>query len=72
MVFDGEELLPYAARSVRSQVDHIAVTYQSVSCFDNVAHPSLFETIYQLRDEGLVDEVIHYDTDLSLGPRRTS
>jgi hypothetical protein len=66
MVFDGEELLEFAARSIRSEADHISVTYQSVSYFGNPADPSLLETLLRLQSMGLVDELIHYETDLSI------
>lgn len=69
MVFDGEELLEFAAKSIRSEVDHISVTYQSVSYFGNAADPSLAATLHRLHAIGLIDELLHYDTDLSLPPK---
>lgn len=70
MVFDGEELLEFAARSVRGHVDHISVTYQTTSYFGNSAAPGLKETIDRLRAAGLIDEAIHFEPDLSLHPKQ--
>lgn len=66
MVFDGEELLEFAIRSIRSEVDHISVTYQSVSYFGNPASKDLLPLLQRLQREGLVDELLYYETDLSI------
>lgn len=41
MVFDGEELLEFAVKSIRNVIDYISVTYQDVSYFGNKADPNL-------------------------------
>lgn len=41
MVFDGEELLEFAIKSIRNEIDHISVTYQTTSYFGNPADPEL-------------------------------
>jgi hypothetical protein len=69
MVFDGEELLEFAARNIRKSADYISATYQTTSYFGNPADPSLFETVSRLKAEGLLDEIIHFDPDLSLHPK---
>lgn len=66
MVFDGEEFLEPAARSVRSQVDHISVTYQTTSYFGNPSGPDLKKTLDKVLALGLVDELIFFQPDLSL------
>lgn len=69
MVFDGEELLPFAIKKIRNNVDHVSVTYQSVSYWGNPADPILLETLEKLKKEGLVDELIFYETNLNLSPK---
>lgn len=66
MVFDGEELLPFAVKTIRSAVDHISVTYQTTSYFGNPARPDLLDTLKQCD----IDELIHYDPDLNLPPKQ--
>lgn len=66
MVFDGEELLEFAARSIRNQVDHISVTYQTTSYFGNKADSSLLATLQRAKTANLIDELVHYEPDLSL------
>ena len=65
MVFDGEELLEFAIKSIRKNIDFISATYQSVSYFGNPADPNLKITLDRLKSEGLIDELIHYETDLT-------
>lgn len=66
MVFDGEELLEFAIKAIRNNVDFISATYQDISYHGNKADPQLFQTLSQLKSEGLIDELIFYDTDLTL------
>jgi hypothetical protein len=66
MVFDGEELLEFAARAVRSQVDHISVTYQTTSYFGNPSGPELLPLLEGLKSNGLIDELIFFEPDLSI------
>lgn len=65
MVFDGEELLEFAIKNIRKNVDFISATYQNVSYFGNPADPNLKLTLDRLKAEGLIDELIHYETDLT-------
>lgn len=69
MVFDGEELLEFAAKSIRKNVDYISATYQTTSYFGNLADPNLAITMNRLKDSGLIDEIIHFEPDLSVHPK---
>lgn len=69
MVFDGEELLEFAAQSIRNQVDHISVTYQTTSYFGNSCNPNLPKLLEKLKNQKLIDELIHYEPNLSLHPK---
>lgn len=69
MVFDGEELLEFAAASSRKQIDHISVTYQATSYFGNPAGSDLISTLEKLKASKLVDELIYFEPDLSLPPK---
>lgn len=69
MVFDGEELLEFAIKSIRKTIDYVAVTYQDISYFGNEAHPSLKQTLFKLKDEKLIDELIFYKTDFSISQK---
>lgn len=66
MVFDGFELLEYAARSVRTQADFVAATYQSTSYFGNPAEPGLEATMKKLLRDGLLDEIRHFEPNLKI------
>jgi hypothetical protein len=66
MVFDGEELLEFAIKSIRNQIDHIAVTYQTTSYFGNPCGPELIPTLEKLKSLGLIDELIFFEPNLSL------
>lgn len=66
MVFDGEELLEFAVKSIRNVIDYISVTYQDVSYFGNKADPNLLPYLENLKKEGLIDEILFYKTDLSI------
>lgn len=64
MVFDGEELLEFAVKSIRSQVDHISVTYQTTSYFGNKANP--LPVLENLKAQGLIDELIFFQPNLKI------
>ena len=66
MVFDGEELLEYATKSIRNQVDFISVTYQTTSYFGNPSGPDLLPLLERLKAEKLIDQLIFYEPDLKL------
>lgn len=69
MAFDGVELLEFAVKSIRNEVNHISVTYQTTSYHGNPAGPELLPTINQLLSEKLIDEAIFYEPDLNLHPQ---
>lgn len=66
MVFDGEELLEYAVKSIRNVVDYISVTYQKVSYFGNSTDPNLLPLLQDLKNRNLIDDILFYETDLSI------
>lgn len=70
MVFDGEELLEPAIKSIRKEVDYVSVTYQSISYWGNLASSELEPYLITLKEKGLIDNLIHYKTDLSLTPKQ--
>ena len=59
-VFDNEELLEASVRSIRSEVDFVAIVYQRTSNFGAPCSAELMPTLGALRDIGLVDELIEY------------
>lgn len=69
-VFDGEELLEASIKSIRSQVDYINLVYQDISWYGKKAADTLYDVLERIKASGLVDEIIRYDVDLSLKPRR--
>ena len=67
-VWDGEEMLEYAIRSIRSEVDYVNVVWQKVSWFGSPCSDGLEPTLKKLRDEKLIDELIFFDPDLNVLP----
>lgn len=65
MTFDGVELLEFALKNIRNNVDHIAVTYQTKSYFGNIANPEWKLILVNLQSSGLIDELIYYEPNLS-------
>jgi hypothetical protein len=63
IVFHGEELLEYAIRIIRQQVDYVVAVYQDTSFTKNKARPELWST---LNSCSLIDRVVSYDQDFSL------
>lgn len=66
MVFDGEEFLEFATKPIRNEVDHISVTYQNTSYFGNKNDSNLEELLNNLKNQGLIDEIIFYEPNLSI------
>lgn len=66
MVFDGHELLEFAARSIRNEVDFISATYQHTSYFGNPADPDLVPNMERLKAMGLIDELIFFEPNLKV------
>lgn len=69
MVFDGEELLEFAAASIRNNVDFISVTYQTTSYFGNPSDADLLPLLKRLQSRKLIDKLIHFEPDLSVHPK---
>lgn len=61
-------MLEHAIRSIRSEVDYVNVVWQSVSWFGNLAAPSLEQDLLELKEKGLIDELIFFQPDLSAKP----
>lgn len=64
-VFEGEELLPYAINSIRKEVDYVSVVFQSVSYHGNPCHDDLLNNLTIMQKDGLIDQILFYDSDLS-------
>ena len=69
-LFDGEELLPFSINSIRKNVKHINVVYQTVSNFGNPASPDLEEKLKKLQKAGLIDELYHYKPNFNVSPHK--
>jgi len=67
-VFDGEELLEGSIKCIRSEVDYISVIYQTISNYKNFCSPELEPLLERLKSEGLIDELVHFKTDLNDHP----
>ena len=67
-LFDGEELLESSIKSIRNNVDFISVVFQTQSNFGNLCHESIPDLLIDLQKKKLIDEVIHYNPDLSKHP----
>lgn len=70
MLFDGEELLEPAIKSIRSQVDFVAVTWQKMSYHGNPNDSDLEPLISRLQFDKLVDQAIFYEPDLGQTPKQ--
>jgi hypothetical protein len=64
-LFDGEELLESSILSIRDSVDFISVVYQTQSNLGNPCNPQLTDLLLKLRKKKIIDEVVHYNPDLS-------
>ena len=67
-VWDGEELLEFAIRSIRSEVDYVSVAWQRLSWYGNPCDPGLEQHLLNLKEKGLIDELLFFEPDLSLPP----
>ena len=61
-VFDGEELLESSIKSIRDNVDHISVMYQTTSWRNNPAKEDLVDTLSDLLKKNLVDSLVDVTT----------
>jgi hypothetical protein len=60
VVFDGLETLEASLKSIRSNVDVIIVSYQTVSWSGTRASDELIPTLHEFRKQGLIDHVIEF------------
>jgi hypothetical protein len=67
-LFDGEELLRDSVLSIRENVDYISIVYQTISNYGNECSPDLLDILLSLKDEDLVDDIIHFEADLNKPP----
>lgn len=66
MLFDGEELLEFAIKGIRNQIDHLSVTYQTTSYFGNPSGPDLLPLLERLKSDRLIDELIYFEPNLKI------
>lgn len=64
-VWDGEELLEASIKCIRSEVDYVNVVWQKVSWYGKPCHPDLEKLLLGLQSDGLIDELIFFEPDLS-------
>lgn len=69
MVFDGEELLEAAIKSIREQVDFVAVTWQKMSYHGNLNDTDLEPLLNKLQSQGLLDKAIFFEPNLKQTPK---
>jgi hypothetical protein len=60
VVFDGLETLEASLKSIRSNVDTIIVSYQTISWSGTRASDKLVPTLHDLRSRGLIDHLIEF------------
>jgi len=63
-LFDGEELLEYSIKSIRNNTDFISVIYQEISYHGMKCSNGIFEFLLNLKDAGLVDEIVLFQPDI--------
>ena len=66
--FNGEELLYYAVKHMRTMADHISIVYQEISNTGNKISQNALEVLKKIENENLVDDLILYNPDFSLTP----
>lgn len=64
-VWDGEELLEYSIKSIRKNVDYIAVVWQKISNHGEACNEGLEPLLNDLVKQGLVDELYMYNPDIA-------
>jgi len=68
--FNGEEHLISSINSVRDSVDFISIVYQSISNSGNTITPEAIETLNDIRNRKLADNIIEYVPDFSKARQR--
>lgn len=69
-LFDGIELLEASIKSIRNQVDYINITYQSISNFKEEAPKENELILNNLKEKGLVDNIIYYTPNFEITPQK--
>lgn len=69
MVFDGIELLEFAAKAIREVIDFVSVVYQTTSYFGNDIDVDSHSILSDLKSKGLIDDFVHYESNRSLKPK---
>ena len=67
-VWDGEELLESAIKSIRPAVEYVNVVWQKYSWHGNECAPDLEEKLLALKEKGLIDELIFFDCNPKINP----
>lgn len=65
-IWDGEELLEASIKSIRNQCDYINVVWQKVSWFGEPCSENLEKILTDLKNKGLIDEIICFEPNLKL------
>ena len=60
VVFDGLETLEASIRSIRSTVDYVIVSYQTVSWAGTESPTDIVATLHSLRKKGLIDHILEF------------
>ncbi len=67
-VWDGEELLEQSIKQIRPVVDYVNVVWQRLSWYGRECNPDLEEKLLKLKSDGLIDELIFFEPDLTVTP----
>lgn len=67
-LFDGEELLEGSIKCIRNNVNYISVIYQTTSNHGELCDGDLINTLFKLKNNGLIDEIELFKPDLTLSP----
>lgn len=67
-VWDGEELLEQSIKQIRPVVDYVNVVWQKLSWYGKPCNPDLEQTLLKLKADGLIDELIFFEPDLTANP----
>lgn len=69
-IFDGTELLANSINGIRQSVDYICCIYQTTSNFGNGISLDLKKLLEDYRSQGLIDEFIEYNPELTQTPHQ--
>lgn len=60
-IWDGEELLETSLLNIRPLADYINVVWQELSWYGNLCNPELKSKLIDLKEKGLIDEIIFFE-----------